>query len=127
MSKIYEQFDAAFRNVEASLVFKGNKLVAKVCFKFPANGAGRLYAYVHWFGLEMVRGYATGGGYDKRTAACASAMPKLRAIAAAADGPTGRMAAYDGLAQFEEALAADRGPRWDSALASAGFTVWNAI
>ena len=127
MSHIYEQFDAAFRQVEASVVLRKGKVVAKVVFKFPKDGAGRLWAYVHWFGLEMVRGSATGCGYDKRTAACAFAMSKLREIAASVDDATARLAKADGLVEFEEALSADRGPRWDDALARAGFMVIHAI
>lgn len=56
MTKIYEQHDAAFSRVSAYVVARNGERVATIAFKFPADGAGRLWAYVHWLGLEMVRG-----------------------------------------------------------------------
>src|SRR3546814_2190612 len=69
MTAIYDQHDKAFARVSAYVVTKDGAHVANVSIKFPADGAGRLYAYVHWIGLEMVRDHANGYGYDKRTAA----------------------------------------------------------
>ena len=74
---IYDQHRAAFSNVSAYVVMHGGERVATVAIKYPRDGAGRLYAYVHWLGVPMVRGFAGGGGYDKRSAACASAARKL--------------------------------------------------
>src|SRR4051812_8286161 len=79
MADIYDQHKAAFANVSAFVVLKDGERVATVAIKFPRDGAGRLYAYVHWIGLEMVRGSATGYGYDKRSAAVSSAAGKLAA------------------------------------------------
>ena len=62
MSDIYEQHKAAFSNVSAFVIVKGGERVATIAFKFPRDGAGRLFAYVHWLGEEMIRGYASGGG-----------------------------------------------------------------
>lgn len=76
---VYEQFDAAFSNVSASaLLDKEGNYKGKVCFKFPKDGAGRLYAYVHLFGLEMSRGFAGGYGYDKKSAAVCDAVAKIK-------------------------------------------------
>ena len=73
MSSIYELHDKAFRHVSAYVILLNGERVATVAIKFPADGAGRLYAYVHWIGTPMVRGFAGGYGYDKRSAACADA------------------------------------------------------
>src|SRR3546814_20152747 len=51
--------------------------VANVSSKLPADGAGRLYAYVHWIGLERVRDHANGYGYDKRTAAVSGCAARI--------------------------------------------------
>ncbi|MDE2426686.1 MAG: hypothetical protein KGO96_12340 [Elusimicrobia bacterium] len=77
MTDIYDQHRAAFAQVEAYVILKDGQRVANIAFKFPRDGAGRLWAYVHWLGLSMVRGYASGCGYDKRTAACASAAKRM--------------------------------------------------
>jgi hypothetical protein len=127
MSDIYEQHKAHFALVEAFVVLKDNERVATVAFRFPKDGAGRLYAYVHWIGVEMVRGHAAGGGYDKRTAACSSAVAYM-----ASKALHKRIVFRAGLTApdyqaFRDALAADRGPTWDSALRAAGFTVLQAV
>ena len=121
MSDIYEQHRAAFRNVAAYVVMRDGERVATVAFKYPQDGAGRLYAYVHWIGSPMVRGCASGGGYDKATAACSAAVANrgLRNYADH-DGPLSAI-------KFVQALDADRGPTWDSALREAGFIVWQAV
>jgi len=116
MTKIYEQHDAAFRNVEAHIILKDNERVAKIAFKFPKDGAGKLYAYVHWYGTEMVRGHANGYGYDKRSAAIESAMVLLRKKLETAL-----------MGSFVAALADIGGNRWHTALEEAGFTVYQAI
>lgn len=122
---VYEQHRKAFDRVEAFVILKDGERVATVAFKFPADGASRLYAYVHWLGLEMVRGTASGGGYDKRTAAIASAVGKMPK----AEGSTveKRLADGDAYHNFRLTLAADTGPTWDSALRDAGFTVLQAV
>ena len=76
MSSIYEQHAASFANVAAYVILCDGERVATIAFKFPRDGAGRLYAYVHWIGAEMVRGSANGYGYDKRSAACAAAVAR---------------------------------------------------
>ena len=122
MPQIYDQHRAAFASVEAYVILKEGERVATVAFKFPKDGAGRLYAYVHWIGLEMVRGFATGGGYDKRTAACASAVKGIKATGEYVIDYTPELRST-----FTEALAADRGHTWESALRNAGFTVLQAV
>lgn len=124
MTTIYEQFDKAFNRVSAYIVLdKEGECVAKIAFKFPADGAGRLYAYVHWLGVPMVRGFAGGYGYDKRTAAVANAqrniMVREERDRAIFDNP--RMKA------FLAALEKDGGDYWDTKLHDAGFTVIQAV
>ena len=124
MTKIYDQHTAAFAQISSYAVLKDGEPVATVAFKFPRDGAGRLYAYVHWVGLEMVRGFAGGYGYDKRTAACADAVARVDTPDQARHDVDGMMHART---QFFTALARDAGPQWDSALRDAGFTVFQTI
>lgn len=126
MTKIYDQHDAAFRQVSAYIVLKDGEPVAKVAIKFPADGAGRLYAYVHWFGTAMVRDFAGGYGYDKRSAAVAGALQKM------ADAPGTDISHYttaeaDALGAFMEARHAMHGNDWSRALEKAGFRVVQAV
>lgn len=125
MPDIYDQHAKAFARVEAHVILKDGECVATIAFKFPADGAGRLWAYVHWIGLEMVRGYAGGYGYDKRTAACSAAAYKLPL---GLDAKTGCEAdpthAYH---DFRRALSMDGGNTWDRQLRDAGFTILQAV
>lgn len=133
MPDIYDQHTAAFRAVSAFVVLKGGEKVATIALKFPADGAGRLYAYVHWLGLSMVRGYAGGYGYDKRTAAVSSAASRIPLGAAFqraqeigfayADGRPW----YDAFPAFRECLTDDTGDDWARKLEKAGFIVLQAV
>ena len=133
MTKIYEQHDAAFKNVSAYVVMKDGQRVATIAFKFPEDGAGRLYAYVHWIGVEMVRGHANGYGYDKRSAACESAVKNMAAVFADflelhkpyMMNPSLRCY-HDGLG-FREVLRDIGGSDWQRKLEDAGFTVLQAV
>lgn len=117
MTDIYEQHDKAFSQVSAYVILKDGARVATVAFKFPKDGAGRLYAYVHWFGTQMVRGYAGGYGYDKRSAAVAEAARKL----------TQADMDQTGASTFVQALCFDGGSYWDNRLMEAGFEVFQAV
>lgn len=124
MPDIYDQHQKSFARVSAFVVVKDGERVATIAFKFPADGAGRLYAYVHWLGTEMIRGHANGFGYDKKTAACADAARKsLARPRDKHDVGEGPAAEYS----FWAALAKDGGQHWDGALRDAGFTVWQAV
>lgn len=124
MSDIYKLFDKAFNRVSAYIVLdKSGECVAKVSFKFPADGAGRLYAYVHWLGVPMVRGMAGGYGYDKRSAAVANAAGKL-----VFDRPaTADLEDQKLFLAFRTAIENDGGEYWDTRLRDAGFTVVQAV
>jgi hypothetical protein len=118
---IYDQHKISFGNVSAYVITdaKGER-VATIAFKYPRDGAGRLYAYVHWIGVSMVRGFANGCGYDKHTAACNSAAQKL--------GPLLVELPPDHPAHaFRKALASDGGNRWDHFVRAAGFNVMQAV
>ena len=119
---IYDQHRAAFSNVSAYVVMHDGARVATVAIKYPRDGAGRLYAYVHWLGVPMVRGFAAGGGYDKRSAACASATRKLPEHL-----PAGYDAAADVYRSFVDVMRTDGGQDWNTALTRAGFTVLQAV
>jgi hypothetical protein len=125
MPSIYEQHDKAFAKVQAFVILAGGERIATVAIKFPADGAGRLYAYVHWLGMEMVRGSASGYGYDKRTAACADAAGKMPVPLGS--GTKSKAETQALWAAFRGAMARDGGEHWDRALRDAGFTVWQAV
>jgi hypothetical protein len=130
---IYDLHAKAFDRVSAFVVMRDSERVATVAIKFPADGAGRLYAYIHWIGLPMVRGVANGYGYDKRTAACVDAARKLhpdsalqRANETGLQYATGRPW-LDHYPAFVAALQTDDGNDWARNLEKAGFTVWQAV
>lgn len=108
--------------MSAYVVMWGGERVATVAIKYPRDGAGRLYSYVHWLGVPMVCGYAGGGGYDKRTAACANAARKLPESL-----PEGYDKNGDAYSAFLAIMREDGGLDWNSALTRAGFTVLQVV
>lgn len=129
MSNVYDQHRAAFSNVSAFVVMKGAELVGKVALKFPRDGAGRLYAYVHFFGMPMVRGFAGGYGYDKRTAAVEDAMKKIDPAYFTPDdyGNNWEKERAE-CEEFRNAILSARdGVEWSNAFTNAGFTVHQAV
>lgn len=123
-ASIYDQHRSAFSSVSAYIVFLNNAKVATIAFKYPRDGAGRLYAYVHWLGVPMVRGFASGGGYDKHSAACAHASSKIPASDPIHDDLTTNK---ENQSRFIQALSLDDGFGWDRNLRSAGFEVLQAV
>ena len=123
--RIYKQHEAAFNQVAAYVVMRGPDRVATIAIKYPRDGAGRLYAYVHWIGVPMVRGWAGGGGYDKRSAAIAGAARRMTDPPEVNNHwPAERTAAYDA---FRAACAADSGRDWSDMLRDVGFAVYQAV
>lgn len=124
MPDIYDQHKAAFANVSAYVILKDGEKVATIAFKFPRDGAGRLYAYAHWFGVPMYRGFAGGYGYDKRSAALADmarkAIKNFDPAQNANENPSARAA-------FFRTLSKDNGDSFDRALEKAGFTILQAV
>lgn len=124
MSAIYEMHDKAFANVSAYVIAKNGERVATIALKFPKDGAGRLNTYVHWLGTEMVRGSASGYGYDKRSAAVSNAAERLTFTK---DPKTTPLAEQEAFAAFRAAIEIDGGEYWDTRLRAAGFDVWQAV
>lgn len=122
MPDIYDQHDKAFAQVSAYVIAKDGARVATVAFKYPRDGAGRLYAYVHWHGMPMTRGFADGYGYDKASAAACSAVRGVPR-----DLPEGYDSAQADYSLFLEALSKDAGYTWDRELEKRGFSVWQAV
>jgi hypothetical protein len=116
MTSIYDQHSKHTRRTGAYAILKDGEHVANVTIAFPADGAGRLYAYVHWIGTLMVRGSANGYGYDKRSAAVASAARKHLATLDKGNASTAEC-------MFWEYISEDRGIEWNNRLRDAGFTV----
>ncbi|MDE2104045.1 MAG: hypothetical protein KGL39_42805 [Patescibacteria group bacterium] len=120
---IYQQFDAAFRNVSAYAVLREGKLVARICFKYGSA----VTAFVHWYGLEMQRGQARGGGYDRASAACAAAASKI-VNDCYGTGTTSKAKEQALCAKFKHAL--ENGPDgmgWETWLRAEGFEIVNMI
>lgn len=77
--KIYEQFDGHFKRTTAYAILGADgEYLARVVFKHPGQGVGRLYAYFQIWGAPMVRSSAAGSGFDKFSAALCSAASKLK-------------------------------------------------
>lgn len=128
MTKIYDQHDAAFKQVSAYVIVKDNERVATIAFKFPKDGAGRLWCYFHWIGDEMVRGYTGGYGYDKTSAAAQNA------ISAGAKGDKFKRnnqvfgKGADDWTDLMRAFSKDiGGANWDNVIRDAGFQVLKAV
>lgn len=131
--KIYDQHKAAFANVSAYVIMKGGARVATIAFKYPKDGAGRLWCYAHYFNLGMARGYAGGYGYDKRSAAAQGAVENIE--------PYQMDPSYKGVQwaelhaqameeqrkDFQAALHDIGGADWSDALRNAGYEVLCAV
>jgi hypothetical protein len=121
MADIYEQHTKAFSNVSAYAVMLDGQFVAKISFKYTRDGVGGLYVYVHWVGLPMGRGYASGYGYDKHSAACSYwARVAVDPVTIGKILDQSQMAAYD---KFRAALYHNGGNYWHNRLRDAGFEV----
>lgn len=120
MADIYTQHEKAFSNVQAFVIGNHHDCLATIAFKFPKVGAGRLYCYMHVVGFPMVRAYAGGYGYNKRSAAAYAAAKMVKL-----DGEQS-MARKD-LAQNLLSCIKDDGSNWDKHLRDAGFHVWRAV
>ncbi len=78
--EIRNWYRRAFRGVKAYAILDRTTAahVANVTIKYPEDGAGRVYVYLHVIGLPLVRGSATGGGYDKAAAAMERAAAAVK-------------------------------------------------
>lgn len=127
MADIYDQHRAAFANVAAYVILdEMGRRAATIAFKFPRDGAGRQYCYLHIFGGRMVRGFAGGYGYDKSSAAAADAAAKVKPKDYGE--PNGDFAQYRHTAEtMQAALIINGGNSWHRELESKGFQVLQAV
>lgn len=131
MADTYQQYRAAFSRVCAYIILKAAERVATVAFKYPVDGAGRLYAYCHVIGLPMTRGFAGGCGYDKHGAAVANAFAKSAHVSDSDSSPgyVEYCERQEQTAKVWRELAAGigRGEDWQRVFEKAGFTVFQAV
>ena len=130
MTNIYDQHRAAFANVSAFVVLDdAGERVATVAIKFPRDGAGRLWAYVHLIGVPVVRAYASGYGYDKRSAAVAAAIAKIPAYDLKGEPITSEYGERINATReaFKAAAPAMDSDDWTRALERQGFRVIQAV
>ncbi len=118
MTSIYDQHSTTFRAVSAYVILKDGERVATVAFKF----GNAVTAFVHWIGVEMVKGRATGGGYDKATAAVETASEN-----AIASIKPDRDDVNFPRATFFRVLRDCGGAGWVRTLEEAGFKVLQAV
>lgn len=119
---VYDQHDKAFDQVSAYVIMRGKERAATIAFKSPRDGAGRLNVFCHWIGLPMVKGYAGGYGYDKRTAALANAAQRVEL-----DPEHQTPAQLKAQKRFIKCLSLDNGYDWATQLREHGFTVLQAV
>lgn len=125
---IYQQHDKAFNNVSAFIIMKNNERVATVAFKFPRDGAGRLQCFLHVLSLPMVRGTASGYGYDKRSAAFYDAAQKADKVKLEDwQTPEGYAEPRAIAKAILQAVEGRDGNDWTRNLTDAGFTVLQAV
>lgn len=122
---IYQQHEAAFANVSAFVLMRDGVRVGTVAFKYPNDGAGRLWCYLHIHGLPMVRDYAGGYGYDKASAAFYGAAKKQAMV---------KLESWQTMDRTEDRALASlclkdwkNGYDWKDNLRNAGFAVLQAV
>ena len=124
MTTIYQHHDAAFTQVSAGVILKDGEKVGTIAFKYPRDGAGRLWCYLHLLGSTMVRGSAAGYGYDKRSAALEVAAANYEASNARAH-KTGNW--DSGHSKLLAALASIGGSDAETVARSAGYLIVAAV
>lgn len=109
--------DQTFRSVHAYVIVdrETGEKIGTVALKHAASGL-TTQAFVHLISWPMTRGKASGGGYDKASAAVASAASKIDLNGAS-----------DWVKPLHAALTADTGKRWDDAVRDVGYFVHQAV
>jgi len=118
MTDIYRKFDAATSRTTAVALIYAGKVAGRIVIKFGEAAT----AYVQIWGLEMQSGRATGGGYDKATAAVEAAVAKLKPLKAGDD-----LAAQNAKWALCSAFDGADGRGWEQRLETCGFTIARAI
>ena len=67
MTTVYNKFDKHFTLASAWVIV--NEQVGKMAAKYPKDGMGKLYLYLHLHGSEMVQVSVSGCGFDKLSVA----------------------------------------------------------
>ena len=115
----YTRFDTATKNISARALVLDGHPVGRVVMK---HGAA-LRAFVQLWGGSIVEGRATGGNYDRATAAIEAAAQKI-----AGQEQTRDPIWKDARERFCATIAGMKdGERWESALERAGWIVVNVI
>lgn len=110
---VYQKHDSAFSLVSAGALVINGEQKGTIAFKFPKDGAGCLFCYLHLFGHTMIAGTAGGYGYDKKAAAFESAC---------------RFLDDDCLAEFPSLVKMDcNGYDFQQALKIAGFDYFRGV
>ena len=66
MTTVYDKFDKHFAQASAwVIVNEQGEQVGKMAAKYPKDGMGKLYLYLHLHGSEMVQVSVSGCGFDK--------------------------------------------------------------
>jgi hypothetical protein len=128
VTDIYAQFDRAFSQVQAGVILKDGAPVGRYAVKYPRDGMGRASFYLQAWGSPMVKGNASGCGYDKTTAAAHRAGHALVAMIRRGDSSGDDKKDATAL-EIGAALAGDSdgGYGWETRLREAGYTVAFAI
>ena len=70
MTTVYDKFDKHFALVSAWVIAnEQGEQVGKMAAKYPKDGMGKLYLYLHLYGSEMVQVSVSGCGFDKLSVA----------------------------------------------------------
>ena len=70
MTTVYAKFDKHFAQASAwVIVNEQGEQVGKMSAKYPKDGIGKLYLYLHLYGSEMVQVSVPGCGFDKLSVA----------------------------------------------------------
>jgi hypothetical protein len=122
MSDIYERHANTFRNIDAAVILdaKTHEFIGRIAFKTARSGL-RVTCFLHVLGTPMVSAFATGGGYDRHTAAASVAAYRIKP-----DKDT-REETRELVARVKEALKSDGGYHWDQYLEKAGFVIYHAL
>lgn len=125
MSDIYERHQNAFRGIDAAVIVdkKTHELVGRIAFKTARSGL-RVTCFLHVLGVPMVSAFATGGGYDRHSAAAnqAAYRVKIDKDRGLSDPDT-----REHVTRIKDTLKHDGGRHWDQYLEDAGYTIHKAI
>lgn len=128
LKDIYKQHDNTFNLVSAYVILdkQGNR-VATLAFKFPKDGAGRLNCFFHLIGVEMIKGFAGGYGYDKRSHAVSNAIKNLENTYNIQYGNKDFQNFDNIIKNLKNAFDKIGGENWDTVFHSLGYKIYQAV